>query len=172
MSNTSATSSYEPALAHYWNEGANDPQVPQQDLISTTEGEGIAALTAVRALDWLRIEQPAGGALSASIDVETWRYHGSFYKESARMLIAEESRFKGEEFDIVDLLVYPALYAVEEIVRELVARGKMFWKCRHRNYVAYTGIARDGIQNVVLPLPPNSTPGILTVLPDELEVHG
>ena len=50
------------------------------------------------------------------------------------------------EFDIRELVYFPIDYASDGLAESLRKRGKMFWKCRRRNYVQYIGALDDGMQ--------------------------
>lgn len=54
-----------------------------------------------------------------------------------------------EPFNILDLRFYPVEFASEDEIEALRKRGRMFWKCRTRNYVSIHTVSEDGMQNSV-----------------------
>lgn len=56
-----------------------------------------------------------------------------------------------DEFNITDLPLYPIEYASSEIADALRKRGKMYWKCRFRNYVGLAQETSEEIQDSVYP---------------------
>ncbi|KAI0147807.1 hypothetical protein GGR57DRAFT_245112 [Xylariaceae sp. FL1272] len=52
-------------------------------------------------------------------------------------LMDHDSDTENETMPIQDLSVYPLRFAPEDIVNQLRARGKTFWKCRNRGFVSY-----------------------------------
>lgn len=54
-------------------------------------------------------------------------------------------------FKICDLSPHPKIFSHEDvsITNSLRERGKMFWRCRGRNYVCYKSFVDDGIKTAV-----------------------
>ncbi|KIX97702.1 uncharacterized protein Z520_06480 [Fonsecaea multimorphosa CBS 102226] len=82
---------------------------------------------------------------SWSVKAWQWSYNGSFHQSSARRSIYMKVTFENDEVDIKDLNVFPLMYADRKIRQELELRGKMFWKCRFKHIVSYTGSQDDGL---------------------------
>jgi hypothetical protein len=55
-----------------------------------------------------------------------------------------------EAFNITDLSFYPIKYAKVGLEDALRARGRIFWKCRLRNYISYREEANTGIVQTVV----------------------
>jgi hypothetical protein len=75
-----------------------------------------------------------------------------FHKTSKEFAITDLSRdvkCETEEFDITDLPLYPIQYASNEVFEALHQRGRMFWKCRFRNYVSLAREMSEDVQDSV-----------------------
>ncbi|KAF4951074.1 hypothetical protein FSARC_13002 [Fusarium sarcochroum] len=116
---------------------------PGQIVISTLGGTSIAQLQAYTTTDWLsKNHLSTEDRINASINASHWQFDGHFQKYTAVLPISHPCSMT-EEFSINALPVYPIQYAVEDVVLALRARGEMFWKCRHRNYVCVLGTPED-----------------------------
>ncbi|KIL93768.1 hypothetical protein FAVG1_02329 [Fusarium avenaceum] len=125
-------------------------QVPQQIAISTNQGRAISKLEGVVTDDWLNQRQSIDNP--AIVDVTFWTFDGMFHKNSKEFAITDLSRdvkSETEEFDITDLPLYPIEYASSEVVEALRQRGRMFWKCRFRNYVSLAGEMSEDTQDSI-----------------------
>ncbi|KAG5659545.1 hypothetical protein KAF25_002104 [Fusarium avenaceum] len=120
--------------------------VPEQLAISTKQGRAISKLEGVVTDGWL--EQQPFIEYSAIVDVTFWTFDGMFHKTSKQFAITDlprDIKSEAEEFAITDLPLYPIEYASSEVAEALRQRGRMFWKCRFRNYVS---LAEDMIEDI------------------------
>ncbi|RDL37540.1 Uncharacterized protein BP5553_04973 [Venustampulla echinocandica] len=120
--------------------------VPQTILVRKSEDERPGQQEAYIADSWL--SRPDGGRSSGYlIDCKSWSFDGNFQKDSTTVSIGRFPSMK-KTFKVTDLALYPISFAengAEEALRE---RGKMFWKCRKRNYVCYSEGRDNGIQSM------------------------
>ncbi|KAM0414538.1 hypothetical protein ACHAPT_013618 [Fusarium lateritium] len=121
--------------------------VPDHIVISKRQGNALAKLQGFVAQDWLETHT-SNMTFSASIDVSSWSFDGRFRRTLEKLSIYELPS-ETDEFDIIDLPLYPIEFASDTVVKALRKRGQMFWKCRFRNYVLYATEEDDGIQNSV-----------------------
>ncbi|KAL0937480.1 AAA family ATPase [Colletotrichum truncatum] len=120
--------------------------IPDGILISKAAGSKLHQLRGVTALDWLDVINRSGSDYSATIRVGSWNFQGGFSRLEEEFDIDELPEAGDDEsFLIEDLSIYPMEHANLETVDALRSRGKMFWKCRHRNYVSSSRFS-DGIQ--------------------------
>ncbi|KAM0224113.1 hypothetical protein ACHAQD_002484 [Fusarium lateritium] len=122
--------------------------VPNQIAISTYRGRSISKLEGVVTDGWL--ERRPFLDYSAVVDVTFWTFDGMFHKTSKEFAIIDlprDIKSETEEFAITDLPLYPIEYASSEVAVALRQRGRMFWKCRFRNYVSLTGEMSEDIQD-------------------------
>ncbi|KAK5625849.1 hypothetical protein RRF57_001565 [Xylaria bambusicola] len=103
--------------------------VPQDICILNVQGKPALALEAFTATDWL--DQPG-----SSISGTKWIFDGKFERMNKQFLLDQPPSLT-RKFPIQDLSIYPARFADKHNVDAIRRRGKMFWKCRHRNYVCY-----------------------------------
>ncbi|KAI0968984.1 ATPase [Xylaria arbuscula] len=82
-----------------------------------------------------------------SIPGTNWAFDGNFEKKTMEFRL-EEPRSYTREFPIRDLSIYPARFANESDITAIRQRGKMFWKCRRRNYVCYKDAELDGANSM------------------------
>jgi hypothetical protein len=125
-------------------------QVPERIAISTNQGRGISKLEGVVTNGWLKRRRLID--YSAIVDVTFWTFDGMFHKTSRHFAITDlprDIKSEMEEFDITDLPLYPIEYASSEVAEALRQRGRMFWKCRFRNYVSLAGEMSEDIQDSV-----------------------
>ncbi|KAH6954262.1 P-loop containing nucleoside triphosphate hydrolase protein [Fusarium avenaceum] len=124
--------------------------VPEQLAISTKQGRAISKLEGVVTDGWL--EQQPFIEYSAIVDVTFWTFDGMFHKTSKQFAITDlprDVKSEAEEFAITDLPLYPIEYASSEVAEALRQRGRMFWKCRFRNYVSLSGDMNEDIQDSI-----------------------
>jgi hypothetical protein len=67
-----------------------------------------------------------------------WTFNGVFFKKTRKFSI-DWPRSDSSVMQIADLPVYPLRFADPSIKAHLGDRGRKFWVCRHRKYVAYHG---------------------------------
>ncbi|KAF5586166.1 AAA family ATPase [Fusarium pseudocircinatum] len=122
--------------------------VPNQIALSTEQGRDVSKLQGVKIGGWLE-RQPFPDD-SAILDVTFWTFDGTFHKASKKILINDlpiKVRGEMEEFNITELPLYPIEYASNETTKALRSRGRMFWKCRFRNYVGLSQETNDEVQD-------------------------
>ncbi|KAF4843689.1 ATPase family AAA domain-containing protein 3 [Colletotrichum siamense] len=122
--------------------------VPNKVLISKTEGSNQHQLRGVIATHWLEILPSSAQGFKAVIPVSTWEFRGTFHQVQQKIIIDKlpECDVDGS-FAVSDLMsVYPIEYATSETVQALEERGRMFWKCRHRNYVSSSRFSDDSLK--------------------------
>ncbi|KZL65862.1 AAA family ATPase [Colletotrichum tofieldiae] len=121
--------------------------VPNSILLSKNEGAKTEQLRGASAVDWLRVNNSTNQAFSATVKASFWEFRGSFRRVQVSLSITEIPKVDSDgSFFIEDLSVYPMEYASEGIVETLRKRGRMFWKCRHRNYVSPSRFSDDVVQ--------------------------
>ncbi|KAF5253481.1 hypothetical protein FANTH_1552 [Fusarium anthophilum] len=124
--------------------------VPDQISISTEQGHDVSKLQGVVTQGWLE-RQPIPNYL-ASVDVTFWTFDGTFRLSSKPFAINDlpiALRSETEEFNITELPLYPIAYASHEIAEALRNRGRMFWKCRIRNYVELAEDMSEKVQDSI-----------------------
>ncbi|KAI1302934.1 hypothetical protein F5Y03DRAFT_407401 [Xylaria venustula] len=109
--------------------------VPQEICILNAQNRSTSLLEAFTATDWLDLP-------NRSIPGTKWVFDGNFEKSTMRFAL-DEPRSYTREFPIRDLSIYPARFANEDDITAIRQRGKMFWKCRRRNYVCYKDVESD-----------------------------
>jgi hypothetical protein len=127
-------------------------QTPEEIVVSQKKGSSLAKLEAFETQDWAETTmQFARQDLGVSISASHWIFTDWFYKTTERLPVALTKAVAGEtaEFNIRDLELYPLRYATPEVKEALRKRGRMFWRCRHRNYIRYNANDDDVIQNSV-----------------------
>lgn len=70
--------------------------------------------------------------------VRWWDYDGNFQVQDFTVKM-EISPKEGEMLEVRKLDHYPLNFAGQDFKRMVETRGHMFWKCRVRRYVQYTG---------------------------------
>ncbi|KAF4984482.1 hypothetical protein FZEAL_330 [Fusarium zealandicum] len=83
---------------------------------------------------------------SAWLEVSCWSFDGAFTKTVLRLSLSKLPS-ETEDFPITDLSFYPMEFASAAIVEALRNRGRMFWKCRLRNYVSYSTEAGNELES-------------------------
>ncbi|KAI0468851.1 ATPase [Xylaria cf. heliscus] len=108
--------------------------VPQEICISNTQGQSTSLLEAFTSIGWLELPR-------RYISGTKWTFDGNFQKETLRVIVNPPTSLT--KFPIRHLSIYPARFAKKSDIMAIRERGKMFWKCRHRNYVCYKGNELD-----------------------------
>ncbi|KAM0296872.1 hypothetical protein ACHAPM_010058 [Fusarium culmorum] len=124
--------------------------VPDQLAISTEQGRDISKLSGAVTQGWL--ERRPFLDYSAKVNVTFWTFDGTFRKVSKECSIKDITPTPADEmdeFNITDLPLYPIEYASSEIADALRKRGKMYWKCRFRNYVGLAQETSEEIQDSI-----------------------
>ncbi|QPC72221.1 hypothetical protein HYE68_002973 [Fusarium pseudograminearum] len=137
------------ALAKYTS-SPSLPMVPNQLAISTEQGRDISKLSGAVTQGWL--ERRPFLDYSAKVNVTFWTFDGTFRKASKECSIKDITPTPADEmdeFNITDLPLYPIEYASGEIADALRKRGKMYWKCRFRNYVGLAQETGEEIQDSI-----------------------
>jgi len=98
------------------------------------QGEGLLAAGVN-----LEMEKKIQCRVDISFQSQHWAYDGNFSCIQSQIGVTYTSE-EGCHFPISKLSLYPLRYAKEGISDAIKARGKMFWKCRQRRYVEYSGI--------------------------------
>ncbi|KAK7728672.1 hypothetical protein SLS63_006533 [Diaporthe eres] len=97
--------------------------------------------------DWLHVRR-SPDSFSASVATYTWAFDGNFSKTYVDIDVYGIPSLE-EPFNILDLRVYPLEFAEQDEVEALRKRGRMFWKCRTRNYVSFHSESEDAMQNAM-----------------------
>ncbi|KAI1359949.1 hypothetical protein F5Y08DRAFT_62021 [Xylaria arbuscula] len=114
--------------------------IPKDICILNVQGRPTLLLEAFAATDWLhQAERRIVGT--------KWIFDGNFKQEHTHFTI-NEFPSDAEELPIQDLSLYPARFAKNEDLDAIRRRGRMFWKCRHRNYVCYKDTKSDGAHSM------------------------
>lgn len=122
-------------------------QMPGEIIISHKKGKTSTDVNAYCASFTLDELPESPQTHLATISAASWAFDGTFERRHVELFISRLTSTSDDgEFDITDLSVYPMEFASRETIEALRRRGRMFWKCRHRNYVQYTGAIDDGMQ--------------------------
>ncbi|KAK7697421.1 hypothetical protein SLS64_013559 [Diaporthe eres] len=121
--------------------------VPGQIIISQGNTSTLAQRTASVVEDWLHVRR-SPDSFSASVATYTWAFDGNFSKTYVDIDVYGIPSLE-EPFNILDLRVYPLEFAEQDEVEALRKRGRMFWKCRTRNYVSFHSESEDAMQNAM-----------------------
>ncbi|KAI1827299.1 hypothetical protein F4861DRAFT_550865 [Xylaria intraflava] len=113
--------------------------VPQEICISNNQGRSAPLLEAFTSTGWMDLA-------SHSIPGAKWTFDGNFQKDNFQAILIPPSHRR--KLPIQDLSTYPARFADKGDIEAIRERGKMFWKCRRRNYVCYKGSELDGTHNM------------------------
>lgn len=97
--------------------------------------------------DWFT---PASQKLTPSIMAESWSFDGKFQRNPT-ILHIDDLPSSSHAFKICELQPYPLKFSDDNlsITENLRERGKMFWRCRSRNYVCFKSFVDDGIKTAV-----------------------
>ncbi|KFA79937.1 hypothetical protein S40288_05110 [Stachybotrys chartarum IBT 40288] len=114
--------------------------VPGQILVEPKGGKP-AHLKGFELKSWLHGQTSRDGD-SLSLKVRSWLFDGTFNQVQDVVGIVPPQR-SSDPFDIRDLNFYPIEFSSDEAVANLKGRGRMFWKCRTRNYVFHRELAGD-----------------------------
>ncbi|KAL7911733.1 P-loop containing nucleoside triphosphate hydrolase protein [Trichoderma velutinum] len=124
--------------------------VPNQIVLTKRKDMDIAQVKAYILRDWLqrssRRQRLSRYGSIPTAPVYSWEFDGNFYKSFSDLSI-EDLPSETDNFLITDMSVYPIEFASQEIVTALRKRGNMFWKCRTRHYVSYSGKAENAMQS-------------------------
>ncbi|KXH60986.1 ATPase [Colletotrichum salicis] len=126
--------------------------VPNSILISESEGERLQELKGSYAMGWLEANHTFSNPYSkqkffASISVAHWDFDGRFKQITGTLALSKlPTSVANESFEILRLPLYPATYANPGVEDSLRQRGRMFWKCRRRNYVYSRSFPDDDIR--------------------------
>ncbi|PTB53826.1 hypothetical protein M431DRAFT_6109 [Trichoderma harzianum CBS 226.95] len=118
-------------------------QVPNRIVIMKRKDMDIAKIKAYVLQNWL--QRPFRRSSTVTAPVYSWKFDGKFHKYFSSLSI-EDLPSAIESFLITDMPVYPIEFASQEIVSALRKRGNMFWKCRERHYVSYSGKTDNATQ--------------------------
>jgi len=101
-------------------------------------------------------EEPSKTVLEISISFKSvcWHFDGVFQNIEEKHKVTHKSE-NDDPFPISDLGIFPLHLAPTATNEALAERGKMFWKCRHKKYVAYEGWDYERREQYVSTLPPN-----------------
>jgi hypothetical protein len=97
--------------------------------------------------DWSNMQRDSE-IFPGTIDVSHWNFDGSFQRVEKTLSVSEIPSME-EEFAITDLMIYPLSFAGQDLKQVMLRRGRMFWKCRKRNYVCYKNPAEHGYHSTV-----------------------
>ncbi|KAI9738381.1 MAG: hypothetical protein M1834_008884 [Cirrosporium novae-zelandiae] len=106
---------------------------PGQILVTSKDGEVLAYRQ--EGLPETHADK-AGEQLSVS--ASSYHFDGVFEKVSTRLTLSYGDT-KRKYMPIQELAVYPLQHAEDGLEDYLRGRGEKFWRCRHQNYVSYTG---------------------------------
>ncbi|KAI1132884.1 ATPase [Nemania abortiva] len=109
--------------------------VPREICILNTQAQPTSLLEAFTFIDWLDLPERL-------IVGTKWTFDGNFQEEDTQFDL-ELPQSLTQELRIQDLPIYPSRFADEGDIVAIRERGKMFWKCRYRNYVCYKGSELD-----------------------------
>lgn len=145
-------------------------QVPGQILVEPKGGKP-AHLKGFQLKSWLHGQSSRDGD-SMSLKVRSWLFDGTFNQVQDVVGIVAPQR-SSDSFDIRDLNFYPTEFSSDEAVANLKGRGRMFWKCRTRNYVFHRELAGDRTEDSVRrPVFYMLTTAMLTFGEDRIPIHG
>lgn len=97
--------------------------------------------------DWLDVRKSRDG-FSAFVHAYRWTFDGRFRKSREQILLKDIPSLE-EPFKIQELPLCPINFASEDVIEALRKRGRMFWKCRFKNYVSLHSELDDDMQNSV-----------------------
>lgn len=122
-------------------------QVPGEIVISQQEDESLAQRTAFIVRDWLDVKE-SGSWFSAFVHAYRWAFDGRFRKTHEQIPLTNLPSLT-KPFKIQELPLCPIRFASEDVIESLRKRGRMFWKCRFKNYVSLHTELEDDMQNSV-----------------------
>ncbi|KXH32881.1 ATPase [Colletotrichum simmondsii] len=125
--------------------------VPNSILVTKVEGQRLQELKGLWVMDWLEADLSVPDKIFGSLSVTSWNYDGNFNRVTQTLLLERlpTSRDVDESFEILRLPFYPVKYANPGVEESLRQRGRMFWKCRRRNYVHSRSFSDDDIRRSV-----------------------
>lgn len=114
------------------------------------EGSAKVKLQAYSVTYWLRVWASTSDKFSASVLATSWSFDGKFQRKETLLHIGDVPSLS-HAFRISELNPHPKAFSDEniDITKSLRERGKMFWRCRGRNYVCYKSFVDDGIKTAV-----------------------
>jgi hypothetical protein len=80
----------------------------------------------------------------------SWASDGSFDKDPTRIDIYLDTSSDDDEVEIRSLKYFPLRFADEKIRAKLERRGRVFWKCRSKSFVAYRDEESDELDRVII----------------------
>ncbi|KAK1969316.1 P-loop containing nucleoside triphosphate hydrolase protein [Colletotrichum sublineola] len=122
--------------------------VPNGILVSKLEGERLHELKGTCVTEWIQANNLSSlRNFSAFLSVTHWDFDGRFKRitQTLRLNKLPEPAADGS-FEINSLPFYPVEYASPGVKDSLRERGRMFWKCRQRNYVYSRSFSDDDIR--------------------------
>lgn len=107
-------------------------------------------LQAYSVKNWLRVWSTSSDKFAASVGATSWSFDGKFQRRDESLNIGDLPSLS-HAFRICEINPHPKAFSDEEIgiTKSLRERGKMFWRCRGRNYVCYKSFVDDGIKTAV-----------------------
>ncbi|KAF2112712.1 hypothetical protein BDV96DRAFT_580284 [Lophiotrema nucula] len=72
-----------------------------------------------------------------------WSFNGDFWQDSGEEKVAKRF-YKDDPLDISSFSCRPLQYAEADRTNSLRTRGQVFWRCRKKQYVEYTGLDDHG----------------------------
>ncbi|KAM0543609.1 hypothetical protein ACHAPJ_012196 [Fusarium lateritium] len=120
--------------------------VPGSLAIWKRYGNSISKLQAVEIVDWIIPLSYGQPFYHGRIKVKSWTFDGRFRRRTESITV-EVAPSETEPFDLTELPLYPIDSAGDVVAEVLRKRGRMFWKCRFRNYVSCVAGADDEFQN-------------------------
>lgn len=82
---------------------------------------------------------PTSETLPLDLDCVFWDYDGHFHKEYVNLRVRWPAENDTDVIKITDLSTFPLRFDTSNLEDKLRKRGKMFWKCRHAQFVSYSG---------------------------------
>lgn len=121
--------------------------IPGEIVLSAPQGSAATKLQASLVTDWLQLDNENSDRFSPSIPAASWSFDRRFQKNESSLHIGDLPSLS-HSFNICELNPYPIQFSHSKlgITESLRDRGKMFWKCRGRNYVCFKSFVDDGIK--------------------------
>lgn len=116
-------------------------------MILQQEHESLAQAKAFIVEDWLDVRKSQSW-YSALVHAYNWTFDGRFRKSHERIPLNDLPSLE-ESFNIQELSLCPMRFASEDVIEALRKRGRMFWKCRFKNYVSLHTELDNDMQNSV-----------------------
>ncbi|KAI7776596.1 hypothetical protein LA080_004746 [Diaporthe eres] len=121
--------------------------IPGDIIVSTPQGSAKTKLQAYVITNWVEVFSTSSDTFSASVPTASWSFDGKFQRNEYSLPIGHVPSLS-HAFQICALNPHPMEFSDEniEITQSLRERGKMFWRCRGRNYVCYKSFVDDGMR--------------------------